>query len=412
MFKKAIFLLAAAALLLAPAAMAQDDVPRVAIISYGLGSVYAFTEAGIYDTLTSYGYFEPLDIPTGLSSEDRLKGKRSLLFQDGMGIEGIRADIPNFDLATLSLQVEHALDEDPDVIIAISAPIAQAVLNVTQTMDEPPLVIFAGVQNPYEAGLAQSSCIKDENVIGLAAVNPYDQIVPLILVQNPDAKKIGMLYNSSTISGIYGAEEIQVIAADLGLEVEVAAVSTLADLRAAAEGLASKGVDAIIMPDDLISRAGIQLIITAIIDDQIPLFYAGPDAIAFGATISAGFDRYYPQGGAAGVLLAAYLNGELDPATTGIVEQTGDSVYGINTVVAEMQEIEIPQVMIEKVDILWTLQDGVEVRHFLNEFLDAELQSIFLPPTLEERREADAAFLASAVCTDEMIAEQQAELDG
>ena len=404
MFKKVLSLLVLFVFLLVPTAAQMDEVADIAVINYQGPNIYTSVEIGMLNALVSYGFIDPVDLRAAIgenmsiTQEEREAGSAML-----MGITSDRLNlhshnVPDYDLSLANLIVEQALDEEPDAVVVISASLAQIVINNTQTMDDPPDVFFVAVYNPYESGLGASSCEKPDHVTGVYAVNPYEEIVPLLIAQNPDIQTIGTLYNSSVMSGVYGAASIQEVASGLGLAVEVSAVTSLADLRPAAEGLINKGVEAIIMPDDLISRAGLQIVTNATLEHQIPVFYSSPDAVWFGATVGAGFGAYYAHGDAVGVLLASYLNGDLDVATTGITQHGRGIGISINTDVAALQELEISAELMGRADML----ASAEGQELVSGYADDAMADMMANPSAEARMEADAAFLASTACADDM----------
>lgn len=423
MFRQGLSLLVLFVFLLVPAA-AQDeaeDEMKVAIFNYANSFTYIGAEGAILDMLSALNLLDGSDFPYSEDSVEHISMLMETYLASRQYVSpGIAYRenlllfyVPDADAATLNLMAEQLLDGEPDVIVVFSTPLTQAILNLTQNMDDPPPVFFAAVYDPYESGLADAPCIKPDNVTGVMAVNPYEDIVPLLVKQDPDIQTVGVIFNSSFASGLQGANDIQRIAEGLGLTVEMASVTAIADMRLAAEGLVSKGVEAIIMPDDMVSQSGLQLVVNATLDDQIPVYYSSNDALRFGATVSAGFYEYYRQGEAVGVMLAAYLNGELDIAKTAITQVGSENsmVYGVNTAMAETQGIEISQEMMDDVGFIATEMSGTTDPTSTSERVTAEIMQVFAPFSLEERLEANAAFLASTVCTDEMIAEQQAQLD-
>lgn len=401
MFKKVLSLFVLFVFLLVPTAAQMDDA-NVAVISYEGPNIYTALEVSMLNTLASYGYIDAMDILGSVieSTENFTEGERvagDMLAAEisGEGFSLHTHKVPNYDLSLANLIVEQALEADPDVVVAVSAPLAQIVLNNTQNMSDPPAVLFVAAFNPYESGLAESSCVKDDNVTGIYAVNLYDEILSLVVTQNPDIQTIGALYNSSVMSGVYGVAAIQEAAVGLGLSVEASAVTSTADLLLAAEGLISRGAEAIIMPDDLVSRSGLQAVTSATVEAQIPIFYASPDAVWFGATFGTGFGEYYVHGDIIGVMLASYLNGDLDIATTGITQQgSGINSLSINTEVAALQGIEVAAELLSIADTI-TSEAGQQV---VSEAAAAIVQQLLNVPSMEERMEADAALLASMAC--------------
>ncbi len=416
--------------------LADDEKPTVAILRYGNLEPQAAAEFGVLDILYVYEF---------LTSDER-EAARSRVDIEGENINIVFGDA-NSDLPTANLMVENALDSGADALFTISTPVTQIAVNTTLDQEQPTPVIFTYVYNPYESGIAQDSCLKPAHVTGSYAVPPYAEAFEVFQTQNPDMRRIGTIFSSNDASGVAGAEEIAAIGESLGIQVESAAVTSVSDLRAAAQGLFNRDVEALVLPIDHIIGAGLPIIVTAAIDNQIPTFMANSGGVYYGVTVSAGFYEFYAQGIRAGLMLVSLLQGELDPAGTRIDRFTSFSL-GVNQDTADMIGVDIAEELLDSADIvvtdgaihlsakmiLQTLEQygapeqmkqmmvagfsGIEVDAFFammrssqgslpRELFDALLAGRRNPELLR----ADAEFLASLPCSGEMIAEQQAALD-
>ena len=301
-------------------------------------------------------------------------------------------------------------------------------------------MFITSVFNPIEAGIAEASCVKPAHVTGIESLTPYEDIVPLLLLQNPDLSTIGVIYSSTETSGRIGADSIIAAGEALGLTVEVIAVTGIPDLPLAAESLIEKGAGAFLIPSDLLTISGLPAIMQIAIENGIPVFHSTANTINMGATVSAGASENTLQGNIIGAMLIGYLNGELDIARTGIGLIDNLNV-GVNLDVAELQGIEISDALYERADIL--LRDGSMTGRRLIQFLEGlgmeqEMIDLVVEAAAQAQLgggqlEADlpkevfdvlsaaiassarmddiAGILESLHCTDEMIAEQMAELD-
>ncbi|MCY4062226.1 MAG: ABC transporter substrate binding protein [Chloroflexi bacterium] len=396
-------------LLLGAPALAQQDQDKLSVwlISfYPFGPTNAI-QTSLLDTLETYGLINP---------EDRSDQRMQVMIEsaDNSPIQFNRLDA-NFELGRLRELVAFALDHEPDALVTISAPVTLAALLATEDMDDPPAIFFTDVYNPYEAGIADAPCIKPAHVSGVQSVIDYEAIVALLPMQNPDIQTIGSIHNSADASGVYGAEQIAAAGASLGLTVEQAAVTSLADLALATGGLVSKGVEAILLPMDYMAMAGLPLISGVANDQGIPVIFANLDGMVLGATVGAGFSQFLEVGDAVGLMVAAHLAGELDPASAGISAQAGDMVVGINLHTAEQMGFSFSQALQERADMSLTMNEeaGLPSIMPISEAAQAAVGAAFFggPMPLEARQERDQAFLAGLECTPERIAEQQAELD-
>ena len=442
---KYLLLILLVALLLAPLSSAQDnDNPTVAILRYGPYISDPIVERGLLDTLQVYEW---------INAEERA------LLNAGQNLEGENINIiwgaANFDLPTVNFMVEDALDRGVDVLVTSGAPVTQTASGITLDQDEPTPVLFHNVYNPAKFGIIDSSCLKPAHVTGSEYSPPYEEAFGVFLLQNPDLERVGVIHTATDAGGAYGAERIQEIGDAQGIEVEMTAIASVSDLRAATQGLANKEVEAIILPMDFTVGSGLPIVVAVAKENQIPVFYPIPGTVMQGVTVGAGFFDYYTQGAHTALLLDARLNGSLDFASTAVHSMSGVTV-GINVDIANEMGIDVSPALSELADL--TVRDGsllmsqqilelqldalganeeakqaaLEMSAALGDAFDwtpllfpsgepsdsplaAQMNGMLLA-LLEmrkspENKASDAAILESLHCTDEMIAEQQAELD-
>ena len=416
-------------LLALPVAGQADDKPTVAMLRFGSFISFTSIENAILDTMLGAGLVSKAE-HARLRARENLEGERI----------NVHWNDANYDFAAVNAIVEDALDRGANALTTLSTPTAQAAVNITADMDDPPIVLFTSVFNPFEAGIAQASCLKPSHVSGVESVTLYEDIVPLLLLQNPEMEMIGTIFSSAETSGQSGAEAIAAAAEAHGLAVEVAAISSIPDLTIAAQSLVDKGVEAFLLPSDMLTMSGLPAIMQIAIENSIPVFHSTAHTINLGATVSAGTAEYALQGNLIGAMLVGHLNGELDIASTGIglVDQLD---VGLNLDAASAQGIEISPSLMEQASVL--LRDGrfvdqgaIErmaalgmddetiklVLEALKQMavgggetewdLPADIKAKVIALSASQRRMADvSAILASLHCTPEMIAEQQAALE-
>ena len=302
--------------------------------------------------------------------------------------------------------VEDALDQGADVLVTLGTPVTLLAVNSTLDMEDPPAILFTAVHNPYLAGIADSSCIKPAHVTGSEIETSYEYVFDALIKQNPALSVIGTIYDTSAASGVYGVDRIADLAGEMGISVEVAGVAALSDLRAAADGLVQKGADAIVLPIDNLTTQGLPIIVTVANENGVPVFHPSMGAIYYGATIGAGYSGFYDNGVRVGLTLAAYLNGDIDIASTGIYVAASDGL-GINLDSANLQGVEVSDDLMREADVV--MEGGTPTRVSARVMQVIRQRGVVIPQ--EQRQEADMEFLASLQCSDEMISEQQAELD-
>ena len=351
---------------------AQDDIPTVALIRLGPLPPFQFSQQGTLDVLAANGYV------------------------DGENIKLILSDAA-MDVPTANQLIEDAIDKGADVIITVTTPVTQAAVNITQDMDDPPIVLFNTVTQPYAAGIAQASCIKPAHVWGSQALPDFANILPLVWEVNPDIKRLGWIYSTTEPNGVASTEIASAIAPEVGLELVIQSVAETAEVSTAAEALAGEGIDAFFIPTDSTVGNGLAAIIAVAEEEGIPVFFADSLQVFNGATVGAGVS-YYQEGVDTGRVLVGYLRGDVDIAKTGISRQVG-TLIGVNLDTAAAAGVEIPQPFLDKANFV--IKDGKNTGEVLA-----------LPDVSEEEMaKMDAAFIENLQCTDEMIAEQQAELD-
>ena len=389
-------ILIVALLLPLAAVQAGDEHPTVAILSFGELPTNAVTEGAVLDVLESYGY---------VSADERAAlGEGADL--DGEHLHIVRSSA-NFDLPTANLMVQQALDETPDALVTLSATVTQLAINATSDLEDPPVILFTSVFNPFEAGIAESFCIKPDHVTGALSTTPYEDLMDLMLTHYPEIKTVGTIYDSSQPSGLVGAQDIARIAEFWDVTVESAAITGVNELLVAAESLIDSGVEAFVMPLDLVMDAvGLPILVSLGNEYGIPVFHPALFSVEAGTAISAGFYSYYAQGENIGRILAAYLNGELDVAFTPILEQSSEAI-GVNLDAAFAQGIEIAQDILDRADVV--VADGETT---INETVSIEMRMSDVV-SLEDRMPGDQGFLEflkSQGCSEERIAAEQAAL--
>lgn len=109
----------------------------------------------------------------------------------------IEWDIQNASGNMASLQsIAEKLARESDVLYAIATPAAQALAAVET---EKP-IFFSAVAAPLQAGLVDTMEEPGRNLTGTTNLGPIEDHVELLIKNFPDAKNIGILYNSSEVN--------------------------------------------------------------------------------------------------------------------------------------------------------------------------------------------------------------------
>ena len=394
MIKRVLLALFVLALAFAPATMGQGDNPSIAIMRFGALPNVDITEGAILDVLESYGF---------ISTEE------NRIFEARRDYEGEHITIywgdAGFDFPTVNLMLEDALDKEVDVIVTNGSTVTQTAVLLTSEMDAPTPVLF--VSTPYEGGIAaEAACVKPDHVAGVSATLSYDYAFSVLLMQDPDIERVGVIHSLSDASGRYGAEEIMKSAESLGIAIHTAGVVSLSDLRPAANSLVDAGVGALMLPLDTITSSGLPVITEIASEIGLPVFFPSFSAIYYGATIGAGSSPMYANGVNLGRILTAHLNGDVDIARLGI-GTTGELLIGVNLDSADAQGVDINEAIVAEAAAV--IESGGTTKLHPDVLAVIARRGRIIP--LEQRQADDQAWLAALHCSDDMIAEQQAELD-
>ncbi|MEE1115093.1 MAG: ABC transporter substrate-binding protein [Eubacterium sp.] len=230
--------------------------------------------------------------------------------------------------------------DEVDIIIPIATPTAQIMQTATEENQIP--VVFAAVSDPVGAKLVESMDAPGANITGTSDALNTEAIMNLIFAQNPDAKKIGLLYSKSEDASTAAIENATAYLDEKGIEYVEKTGTTNDEVSAAADALIAEGVDAIFTPTDNTIMTAELAIYEKIAEAGIP-HYAGADSFALnGAFCGYGVD--YANLGVATADLAAdiLLNGK-SPAEEPV--QTFDNgIATVNTDIASALGLDIEEI--------------------------------------------------------------------
>lgn len=191
-----------------------------------------------------------------------------------------------------------------DLIFAIATSSAQASYNATKDI---PILITA-VTDPVDAGIADSFENPGKNVTGTSDGVPIGPQLEILKKVLPDAKTIGVIYNTSEPNSTYQVNELKKEAAKMGFTVKEAGITALSDVNAVLPSVL-KDVDVLYTPTDNMVASAYALIVKLANDEKVPVFCAEDAGVAVGGLISAGLD-YYELGRETGLMAIEVLKGK------------------------------------------------------------------------------------------------------
>lgn len=235
--------------------------------------------------------------------------------EQGITIE-VKYDNCNADANVMNQIIANFAADNVDLMVGVATPVAMAMQSATEDSKTP--VVFAAVSDPVGAGLVASLEEPGSNVTGSSDNLDTNSVMNLIFAQNPDAKKIGLLYDVGQDSSTAAIEHAKAYLDDKGVEYVERTATTAEEVALAAQALVSDGVDAVFTPtDNTIMKA--ELAIYEIFADAGIPHYTGADSFALnGAFLGYGVD-YANLGRETADMIASILTEGKDPATTPVI---------------------------------------------------------------------------------------------
>lgn len=228
----------------------------------------------------------------------------------------VKYDNCNADANVMNQIIANFAADNVDLMVGVATPVAMAMQSATEDSKTP--VVFAAVSDPVGVGLVASLEEPGSNVTGSSDNLDTNSVMNLIFAQNPDAKKIGLLYDVGQDSSTAAIEHAKAYLDDKGVEYVERTATTAEEVALAAQALVSDGVDAVFTPtDNTIMKAELAIYET-FADAGIP-HYTGADSFALnGAFLGYGVD-YANLGRETADMIASILTEGKDPATTPVI---------------------------------------------------------------------------------------------
>ncbi|HFI0463864.1 TPA: ABC transporter substrate binding protein [Streptococcus suis] len=183
--------------------------------------------------------------------------------------ENLEIDFHNAegDMNILTSITDTVIANDPDLIFAVTTPVAQAFAQATSDIP----VILTGVTDPVGAGLAESLENPGGNITGISDAVSFEEQFELVKSLTPDVKKIGMLYTTSEDSALSELEAAAEVAQSLGFETEIKGIDSTLDMQLVAESLAGE-VDAIFVGSDNTIASAFETLVDATDAAGVPIY--------------------------------------------------------------------------------------------------------------------------------------------
>ena len=270
--------------------------------------------------------------------EGFLEGLKSAGIEEGVNLT-VEYQNSQADTGTASTIADNFVSKNVDLICAIATPSAMSAYNSCLDSEIP--VVYTAVSDPVGAGLADEEGNSVGNITGTSDKLPVEEQLKMIRDLMPDAKKIGILYTTSSVSTI---KEYKELAENYDFEIVDSGINTVADVEMAAKDLASK-VDCISNLTDNTVVSALQTVIAAADEKNIPVFGSEIEQVKSGCLASMGID-YIALGKQTGEMAAKILKGESKAEEMPYEVCSGASLY-VNTAVADKLNFELDQATVD-----------------------------------------------------------------
>ncbi len=218
-----------------------------------------------------------------------------------------------------------------DLMVGVATPVAMRMQAVTEGTDTP--VVFSAVSDPEGAGLVESMETPGANLTGTSDYLDTASIMNLIFAADPEAEKIGLLYDLGQDSSTGAIEAAKAYLDENGIDYVERTGTTTDEVQLAAQALVADGVDAVFTPTDNTIMTAELSIYETFADAQIP-HYTGADSFALnGAFVGYGVD-YANLGVETADMIAEILIDGADPAETP-VKTFDNGTATVNTEICE-----------------------------------------------------------------------------
>jgi putative ABC transport system substrate-binding protein len=230
-----------------------------------------------------------------LADEGFVEGKNlSVEFQSAQG-----------DVGTAGQIAKKFVGDNPDVIVAIATPSAQAAVAAAHGTIP---IVFSAVSDPMGAKLVSDMNKPGGNVTGVTDRLPLEKHIAMMKLVVPGLKTLGVLYNPGEANSVSEVARLKLLAKDQGITVIEGPAPDSNSVLGAARSLVGK-VQAIYTPTDNTVVSALESVVKVGIDAKLPVFAGDTGSVPRGAIAAVGFN-YYDVGRQTGKIVGTILKGK------------------------------------------------------------------------------------------------------
>lgn len=249
---------------------------------------------------------------------------------------------------TLSVQIaQKIVAKNPDAVLAIGTPSAQALLKLTRPKAIP--LVFASISDPVGAGLVDSLEAPGPYATGTRNTPCFKQLLGLIKRLKIDIQTLGVIFNPSEKNALDLLSALKQEAQAVGCTIIEASAHTTLEVLPAAQKLARQVQGFLLLQDNTVASA-LPSVLKVAKAERLPVFSSFLEAIEVGALLALAPDEY-AIGQQSAKLLVRILEGA-SPASLP-VQDPQDLELHLNAAVAKSLQICLPDDLIQEARVVY-----------------------------------------------------------
>ena len=319
----------------------------IGTIAGGLLAAPLAAEAQRAGKVYRVGYIGPTPVST-LISDPSFNSFRREMGQRGY-VEGQDLVLELRSVEERPDRVSEVVDElvrlNPDVIVAVSAPVIQAARQVSRTIP----IVMVGVGDPVAIGFAASLSRPGGNITGLSQLSPELSAKRLDLLKEvvPGVSRVAILWNPTNPSNASQLRATKLVAQALGMQLQLLEVRGPQDFESGFQAARRGHAGALITLDDLLIYTRRTQIVALAAKSRLPAIYGWSKFAEAGGLMSYGpdFRDMYRQA-------AIFVDKILKGAKPGDlpIEQPAKLELVINLKTAKALGLTIPPSLLQRAD--------------------------------------------------------------
>jgi putative ABC transport system substrate-binding protein len=241
--------------------------------------------------------------------------------------------------------VDKLVRLNPDVIVAVSAPVIEAARQVTRTIP----IVMVGVGDPVAIGFVASLSRPGGNITGLSQLSPELSAKRLDLLKEvvPGVSRVAILWNPTNPSNASQLRATKLVAQALGMQLQLLEVRGPQDFKSGFQAATRGHAGALITLDDLLIYTRRTQIVALAAKSRLPAIYGWSKVAEAGGLMSYGpdFRDMYRQA-------AIFVDKILKGAKPGDlpIEQPAKLELVINLKTAKALGLTIPPSLLQRAD--------------------------------------------------------------